>query len=110
MAISPLAKRIKETREVRGFSQSDLARLTKVTPTAVWNWEITGTKPRPDTLDAIAIALAVTPEFLLTGDAGSLKAETRKVSDIIAQAETEIAQATGAALERVKLRLDIAPA
>ncbi len=64
MAKTPISRRIIETREARGFTASDLARLTNVSPAAVWNWEKNGTKPRPDTLTSIAKALGVSPEYL----------------------------------------------
>ena len=61
------SQRLKETREARSMSASDLARLADVTPTAVWNWEKNGVVPRRETLAQIAQVLGVTKEFLRTG-------------------------------------------
>lgn len=65
-----LGDRIRKIREARAFSQSDLARMTNVTPTAVWNWETNGVVPRAETLLAVAQRLGVTKEYLLTGQSG----------------------------------------
>lgn len=110
MAAKSLASRIQEAREARGFSASDLARLVGVSPTAVWNWEKNGSKPRSDTLAAIAKALATTPDFLLTGSAQGTASATGTVADIIDQAESQIAIANGVARKRVKIHVELLPA
>lgn len=61
------SQRLRETREARSMSASDLARLADVTPTAVWNWEKNGVVPRRETLAQVAQVLGVTKEFLRTG-------------------------------------------
>lgn len=61
------SQRLKQTRESRSMSASDLARLVNVTPTAVWNWEKNGVAPRRETLGQIAQVLGVTIEYLRTG-------------------------------------------
>lgn len=112
MADMAMAARIRQAREARGISASDLARLVGVTPTAVWNWETNGTRPRAEALADIARVLAVTAEFLLAGSKASAVAEVPKTSDvasIVDRAEQEIARATGFARERVKLRLEVMP-
>jgi transcriptional regulator with XRE-family HTH domain len=65
------SQRLRETREARSMSASDLARLADVTPTAVWNWEKNGVAPRRETLAQIAQVLGVTKEFLRTGAKGN---------------------------------------
>jgi transcriptional regulator with XRE-family HTH domain len=67
------SQRLKETREARSMSASDLARLVSVTPTAVWNWEKNDVIPRRDTLTQIAQVLGVSKGFLRNGvkDAGA---------------------------------------
>jgi transcriptional regulator with XRE-family HTH domain len=110
MAVTAMAERIKEAREARGFTASELARLTAVTPTAVWNWESNGVKPRPENLALVAKVLAVTPEFLLTGDEDQVLSSARGVPEIISDAEAEIAKATGLAAGRVKIRVEVLPA
>jgi transcriptional regulator with XRE-family HTH domain len=61
------SKRLRDTREKRGLSATDLARLTGVTPAAVSNWENKGTEPQSKALNAIAATLGVTKEWLMTG-------------------------------------------
>ncbi|WP_082025648.1 helix-turn-helix domain-containing protein [Methyloceanibacter caenitepidi] len=65
-----LGDRIRRIREARAFSQSDLAKMANVTPTAVWNWETNGVVPRAETLLVVAQRLGVTKEYLLTGQSG----------------------------------------
>src|ERR1041385_5634741 len=62
-----ISNRIKETRELRGLTASELARRVGVTSTAVWNWEKNSIRPRPPALEAIARVLGVSVSFLLTG-------------------------------------------
>jgi transcriptional regulator with XRE-family HTH domain len=82
------SQRLKETREARSMSASDLARLANVTPTAVWNWEKNGVVPRRETLAQIAQVLGVTKEFLRTGakDAGedwdSVMVDSKKLDEV----------------------------
>jgi transcriptional regulator with XRE-family HTH domain len=49
------------------MSATDLAKLLRVTPVAIWMWEKRGTMPRATTLEAMAEIFGVTQEFLLTG-------------------------------------------
>ena len=52
-------KRIAALREKNALTASDLARLTNVTPAAVWQWEKNGTQPRRDVIQKIASHLKV---------------------------------------------------
>lgn len=70
--MADFSDRLRDTREARSMSASDLARLLGVTPTAVWNWEKNGVVPRHDTLVQIAQVLGVTTEFLRAGTRGAL--------------------------------------
>jgi transcriptional regulator with XRE-family HTH domain len=72
--------RVKLTREERGLTASDLARLTDVTPTAVWNWENRNRTPQSKTLTSLAQVLGVSKEWLLTGGAESQAAVEDRVS------------------------------
>ena len=47
-------KRIAALRKKDALTASDLARLTNVTPAAVWQWEKNGTEPRRDVVERIA--------------------------------------------------------
>jgi transcriptional regulator with XRE-family HTH domain len=106
-----IGQRIQRTREERGMSASELARLVHVTPTAVWNWERNGTQPRPNALAGIARALGVTTEFLISGDTEQAPQEQRSntatVAQIIENAKAQIAALTGYPLERVRLQLQL---
>jgi transcriptional regulator with XRE-family HTH domain len=62
------ADRVKSLRQKNSLTASDLAKLAKVSPAAVWNWEKNGTTPRPGTMKALARSLGVSTEFLLTGE------------------------------------------
>jgi transcriptional regulator with XRE-family HTH domain len=108
MAAKSIGARIRETREARGFSASDLARLTGVTSTAVWNWEKNGTRPRANALTAISRALGVTEAYILSGDSHAAGGNTpRNVDSILAAAASQIADALGIEADRVKLRFEV---
>ncbi len=66
-SIEAFGVRLSKIREERGMSASDLARLTNVSPTAVWNWEKHNRIPQAKTLSALATVLHVSKERLLTG-------------------------------------------
>jgi transcriptional regulator with XRE-family HTH domain len=104
-----ISKRIKDTREARGMTASEFARLVGVTPTAVWNWEKNSITPRRPALEQIAKVLGVSMPFLLTG-----KEEIREVggertvatvASILEDAKARLVEATGLAPDRVKLNV-----
>jgi transcriptional regulator with XRE-family HTH domain len=107
---SDTSKRIKETREARGMTASEFARLVGVTPTAVWNWEKNSIMPRRPALEQIAKVLGVSTDFLLYGNSGNGVAEPPKAPDsmtvIIEDARARLAQATGWTLDRIKLNVE----
>ena len=104
-----VSDRIRESREARGLSASDLARLVDVTPTAVWNWEKNGIKPRSDALALIAKTLGVTAEYLMKGEVNGISEGQRSVPDILAEAELQIAASIGVQTDRVKVRFEVLP-
>lgn len=104
-----ISRRIRETREARGITASEFARLVGVTPTAVWNWEKNSIRPRRPALEQIAKVLGVSISFLLTG-----KEEMREldaapsvgsVASILEDARARLARATGLTLDRIKLNV-----
>lgn len=104
-----IGSRIRSAREARGMSPSELARLVKVSPTAVWNWEGKDRKPHSETLAALAKVLAVSPEYLLSGNGASATDAIKlkeTVADVVEEARSRIATLTGFAPEKVKLRLE----
>jgi transcriptional regulator with XRE-family HTH domain len=110
MPLTPQAfsKRFKEAREAKGITPSELARRVGVTPAAVWNWENNLVTPRRPALEAVAKALGVTPDFLLTGRAQRESVEspvTQDVPAILHEARVRLARATGLPIDRIKLNL-----
>jgi transcriptional regulator with XRE-family HTH domain len=103
-----ISGRIRNTREERGITASELARLVGVTPTAVWNWEKNSIRPRQPALEAIAKVLGVTTAFLVYGVEAEVAArpqETASVASILDDARARLAEATGLAIDRIKLNL-----
>lgn len=66
--LSGFGARVRKTREARNLTASGLARMTEVSPTAVWNWENKDRIPQTKTLAALSKALKVSKEWLLKGD------------------------------------------
>jgi transcriptional regulator with XRE-family HTH domain len=64
---SEFAERIKKLRTQKELSASAFAKLAKVTPASVWQWENNGTSPRAETLTTIAETFGVTEDYLLHG-------------------------------------------
>jgi transcriptional regulator with XRE-family HTH domain len=60
-------QRLQQLREDRSLTAAKLAKLTGVTPAAVWNWE-KGTIPRSEALLSVAQALGVSIEYLKSGE------------------------------------------
>ena len=60
-----LAKKIKELRARKGFSQDELAETAKINLRTVQRIESGETEPRGDTLKRIALALDVTPDEMI---------------------------------------------
>jgi transcriptional regulator with XRE-family HTH domain len=103
-----ISGRIRDAREARGITASELARLVGVTPTAVWNWEKNSITPRQPALEAIAKVLGVTTAFLVYGVEAEVAARpqvTASVASILDDARARLAEATGLAIDRIKLNL-----
>ena len=107
-----IGSRIRSAREARGMSKSELARLVKVSPTAVWNWEENDRKPHSETLTSLAKVLAVSPEYLFSGNGASTDIERNKetVADVVEDARSRIARLTGFAPEKVRIRVEFVDA
>jgi transcriptional regulator with XRE-family HTH domain len=107
-----VSKRIQETREKRGISASELARLVGVTPTAVWNWEKNSITPRRPALEQIAKVLGVSVSFLLSGKEEIREIDTApatvSVAAILDDARAKLARAMGLELEQIKLNVQFA--
>jgi transcriptional regulator with XRE-family HTH domain len=68
-----LADRIRSTRHSLGVSAETLARKVNVSTTSFLRWE-TGTSPQAHHIPALAEALGVSIEWLLTGAEGGVDA------------------------------------
>ena len=72
-----IGPRIAALRRERGMSQADLAAAIRVSPSALGMYEQGRREPSADTLVALAKALEVTTDFLLTGRVtGPVEADT----------------------------------
>lgn len=106
MASSTMASRIRALISNKGITSAELARRVGVSATAVYNWEI-GSKPRPDTLEKLALELDTTVEYLLSGQPSSSQARPETVAEIVSRAEADLARAMGYKIGRVKVRFDV---
>ena len=73
-----LGERIAALRRIRGLSQAQLANLLKISPSAMGMYEQGRREPPVQTLVALSRHLAVSTDFLLTG-----QAVTREESDLL---------------------------
>ncbi|MGX1321570.1 transcriptional regulator with XRE-family HTH domain [Bradyrhizobium sp. USDA 377] len=65
--IANFGSRLKQLREERSMTITELARRIDVTPPAIWHWEKRGRVPKPATIKAVAKVLNVSAEFLEDG-------------------------------------------
>lgn len=106
MAKETIGARIQRIREERGMSASELSRLVEVTPTAVWNWENNGTRPRPDALLRIAKVFGISRDTLVSGSNTDRQDSARTIAEVTEQARIQIAKLMGLSPERVKLHVE----
>jgi transcriptional regulator with XRE-family HTH domain len=72
-----LGPRIAALRKAAGISQSELAQMLKISPSAVGMYEQGRREPALDILAAMAGIFGVTIDFLVTGKAGTTEEESR---------------------------------
>ena len=72
-----LGPRIAALRRAAGISQSELAQMLKISPSAVGMYEQGRREPALDILAAMAEIFGVTIDFLVTGKAGNTEEESR---------------------------------
>ena len=70
-----LGPRIAALRRAAGISQSELAQMLKISPSAVGMYEQGRREPALDVLAEMARVFGVTIDFLVTGKAGSAQEE-----------------------------------
>ncbi|HAH05682.1 MAG TPA: hypothetical protein DCM05_04010 [Elusimicrobia bacterium] len=73
-----LDERIRSLRMKQGLKQNELARRLRVCKTAVCQWEMGQTKPRPEHLERLAGILGVTRNRLVSGLARSPQRRYRR--------------------------------
>jgi transcriptional regulator with XRE-family HTH domain len=88
-----LAMNMKRLRELRGYTQMDLAERVGCSTTLIGNIEIRKRFPSPENLDLIAKALEVQPSELIVESSTGAKTESqikwqleRKIQDAIDEA------------------------
>ncbi|WP_352671894.1 helix-turn-helix domain-containing protein [Mesorhizobium australicum] len=106
------ASRLADAMNAKQFSASEVARLVNVTPTAVWNWRNGNSVPRPQALSAVATALDVSEEYLLSGPGPQSEgvpsgSATKSIAEMLDDVRIEISRATGFPPDRVKLHLEL---
>lgn len=106
-----IGHRIRQLREAKNLSKSELARRCNVSTTAVWNWEENGIVPRAETFTQLASALGVKEAFLRFGDSPEEQSPSsavapRSVATIIQEAREEIAFLTGMDVTQVTLNVE----
>ena len=78
---STFAQRLKKIRNDRDLSQSELARLAGMQPSAISHFEANRRKPSFDNVRALAKALNITGDYLLgTGEATTAFRDEQKLS------------------------------
>lgn len=94
--------RIREAREARGWTQTQLARELPgtVDGASVSRWETGKVMPQPDTLDALATALEVDVSYFL------VEKPRRPVPDLMAELGGSQAEGLGERLDRILALLE----
>jgi len=96
-----LGLRIAALRKAKGWSQAELARLLKISPSAVGMYEQGRREPALSLLVSMSELFAVTTDFLLTGRVrNELDGERARqaVSQCVQQMQTRLEKRSGSAL------------
>lgn len=80
MGNNNFATRVKELREAKGLSQSELAQKVGVTKSGVAMWETKGVIPRQETLEKMCDILSTTTDYLL--GVGNVDMSNAKINSI----------------------------
>jgi transcriptional regulator with XRE-family HTH domain len=104
--------RIRDEREARKMSQSQLAKQVGLSSAAIWNWETRGRVPRPRVLARVAEALSVSEQYLAEGREGAdpLRSGTTKIVRLaldgaIPAQSSEQGATVSEVLERTRMRI-----
>ena len=77
-----LGERIAALRRIRGLSQAQLAKLLRISPSAMGMYEQGRREPPVQTIVALSQNLTVSTDFLLTGQAAT-EAESMLLSELL---------------------------
>lgn len=109
--MSTFGKKLRESRDVKGISQSELARLLQTNHSIIGKYERDEVKPTVDVVKKLADSLDTTVGFLLgeTPDQNILKDQEmlKRLNDIVSFSEKErehILFALDAMITKVKLK------
>ena len=96
-----LGTRLNRLRREAGLTLADVAAALGVSKPTVWAWEKGKARPLPERLDAIAAALGVAPDLLVS------TTSPREIDGVIAECRARIAEACGTAPEAVKIMIEL---
>jgi transcriptional regulator with XRE-family HTH domain len=96
-----LGARLNRLRREAGLTLADVAATLGVSKPTVWAWEKGKARPLPERLDAIAAALGVAPELLVSA------APSREIDGVIAECRARIAEACGTVPEAVRIMIEL---
>lgn len=99
-----LSTRLRAVRHQRGLSLRAVAERTGVSAPAVFQWE-RGTTPRKEHLEALADALLVSPEYLVSGDEND--AWSTWIEEAVLQAKHTLSERTGVDPEQINVTIDL---
>lgn len=110
-----LSRRLRQLREDRGLSLAALSRQSGISKPSIWAWETGKTMPRPRSINALAVALGVSPAFIWgrtsppssPDSAGDGGADRGLLEQAVAEARRNIAAAAGIAAHQVKISLEL---
>ena len=77
-----MGERIAALRRIRGLSQAQLAKLLRISPSAMGMYEQGRREPPVQTIIALSRSLTVSTDFLLTGQAAT-EEESRLLSQLL---------------------------
>ncbi|MXP40562.1 helix-turn-helix domain-containing protein [Altererythrobacter soli] len=97
--------RLRRLRKERRISLIGMARLVDAAKPTVWKWESDKARPRPEMLEALALALDVSEQMLLTGRDDA--APPMSLGDVIKDCKARIAAAAGTTADKVSITIQV---
>lgn len=97
--------RLRRLRKERRISLIGMARLVDAAKPTVWKWECNKARPRPEMIEALALALEVSEQLLLTGQDDA--APPLSLCDVIKDCKDRIAQAAGTTADKISITIQV---